>query len=180
MLTRLKLVKKLPAFLLTRRFITAFARASQVSLSWASSIQSILPHPTYRRAILILSCHLRLGIHSVLFPSCFPTKTVNTPLPSPYVLNASSNTFFSILSPAQNWVSSAEHQAPHYVVFSIPCYLAPLKSKMLFPQISKISTMNARFVALLFASLAVTRPLRQNSSPRRWADVMSECDNSRT
>ena len=54
-----------------------------MSPSWASSMQSIPPHPTSRRSILILSSHLRLGLHSGLFPSGFPTKTLYTPLPSP-------------------------------------------------------------------------------------------------
>ena len=42
-LTGLQLVKKFPAFYGTRRFITAFTSARHLFLSWASSIQSILP-----------------------------------------------------------------------------------------------------------------------------------------
>ena len=61
-------------------FITAFISARYLSLSWASSIQSILPHPTSWRSILILSSHLRLGLPSRLVPSRFPTKTLYTPL----------------------------------------------------------------------------------------------------
>ena len=52
-------------------------------LSWASSIQSISPHPTSWRSILILSSYLGLGLPSGLFPSVFPTKTQYTPLVSP-------------------------------------------------------------------------------------------------
>ena len=78
-----KLVKKFPAFYRTRRFITIFTSARHLSLSWASSIQSIPPHPTSWRSNFILSSHLRLGLPSGLFPSCFPTKTLYTPLPSP-------------------------------------------------------------------------------------------------
>jgi len=41
------------------------------------------PDPTYRRFILILFSHLRLGLPSCLFPSGFPTKTLYTTLLSP-------------------------------------------------------------------------------------------------
>ena len=54
-----------------------------LSLSWIRSIQSMPPHPTSWRSILILSSHLRLGLPSSLFPSGFPTKTLYTPLFSP-------------------------------------------------------------------------------------------------
>ena len=82
-LTGLQLVKKFPAFHGTRRFITALTSARHLSLSWASPIQSIYPHSTSWRSILILSTHLRLGLPSGLFPSGFPTKTLYTPLFSP-------------------------------------------------------------------------------------------------
>ena len=82
-LTGLQLVKKFPAFHGTRRFITALASVRHLSLSWASPIQSIYPHPNSWRSILILSTHLRLGLPSGLFPSGFPTKTLYTPLSSP-------------------------------------------------------------------------------------------------
>jgi len=45
-LTGLQLVKKLPAFHGTRRFITALTSVRHLSLSWASPTQSIYPHPT--------------------------------------------------------------------------------------------------------------------------------------
>ena len=82
-LTGLQLVKKFPAFHGTRRFITALTSLRQLSLSWASPIQSIYPHTTSWRSILILSFHLRLGLPSGLFPSGFPTKTLYTPFSSP-------------------------------------------------------------------------------------------------
>jgi hypothetical protein len=44
-LTVSQLVKKFPAFYGTRKFITAFTTAGHLSLSSASSIQS-MPHPT--------------------------------------------------------------------------------------------------------------------------------------
>ena len=78
-LTGLQLVKKFPAFHGTRRFITIFTSARRLSLSWASPIQSIYPHPISWRSILILFTHLRLGLPSGLIPSGFPTKTLYTP-----------------------------------------------------------------------------------------------------
>ena len=119
--TGLQLVKKFPAshgfpaFHGTQRFITALTSVRQLSLSWASPIQSIYTHPTSWRSVLILSAHLRLGLPSGLLPSGFPTKTLYTPLSSP--IRA---TFFSILSPAQYWVRSTNHLAPRYAISSIP------------------------------------------------------------
>jgi hypothetical protein len=51
----------------TRRCITAFSSARCLSLPWAGSTQSIPPHPTSGRSILILSSHLRLSPHWFLF-----------------------------------------------------------------------------------------------------------------
>ena len=82
-LTGLQLVKKFPSFYGARRFIIALTNVRHLSLSWASPIQSIYPHPTYWRSNLILSTHLRLGLPSGLLPSGFPTKTLYTSLSSP-------------------------------------------------------------------------------------------------
>ena len=119
-LTGLQLVKKLPAFHGTRRFITALTSVRHLSLSWASHIQSIYPHHTSWRSILILSNHLRLGLPSGLLPSGFPTKTLYTLSPHPYAPHAQPISFFSILSPAQYWVRSTNHLAPRYAISSIP------------------------------------------------------------
>jgi hypothetical protein len=75
-----QLVKKVPAFYGTRRFIAPFATARHLSLSWARSIQSMPTQPTSWRSILILSSHLRLGLPSGLFPAGFPTKTLHMPV----------------------------------------------------------------------------------------------------
>ena len=103
-LTGLQLVKKFPAFHRTRRFITALTSVRHLSLSWASPIQSIYPHPTSWRSVLILSTHLRLGLRScLLFSSGFPTKTLYTPSPHPYAPHVQPISFFSILSPEINY-----------------------------------------------------------------------------
>ena len=82
----------------TRRFIIAFTSARHLSLSWASSIQSIPPH-SISCSILILSSHLRLGLPSGLFPSSFPNETLYTTLLSPIRATCLPISFFSILSP---------------------------------------------------------------------------------
>ena len=82
-LTGSQQVKKFAAFHGTRRFITALTSVRHLSLSWASPIQSIYPHPPSWRSILILSTHLRLGLLIGLLPSGFTTKTLYTPLSSP-------------------------------------------------------------------------------------------------
>ena len=82
-ITGLKVVKKFPAFYGTRRFITSFTSAHHLSLSWTTSIQSMLLHPTSWRSILILSSHLGLDLPSRLFPSGFP-HTCYMPLPYHY------------------------------------------------------------------------------------------------
>jgi hypothetical protein len=95
-LTSFQLAKKFPTLYRTRRFITAFTCDRHLSLSWASSIQSI-PDPTYWRSILTLFSHLHLGLAS-----------------SPPI------SFFLIWSPEKYWVSSADHSAPQCVVYCIP------------------------------------------------------------
>ena len=79
-LTGLQLVNKFPSFHGTRRFITALTSVRQLSLSWASPIQSIYPHPTSWRSILILHTHLRLVSPVVSFPPVSPPRPYTPPL----------------------------------------------------------------------------------------------------
>ena len=111
-LTGLQLVKKFPAFHGTRRFITALTSLRHLSLSRASPIQSIYPHPTSWRSILILSTHLRLGVPSGLLPSGVPTKTLYTPLSSPICATCPAHSILldfinrTILGEEYRWFSS--------------------------------------------------------------------------
>ena len=93
----------------TTSFLTVPTSARHLSLSWANSIQSPQLLRTSWRSSLILCSHLRLGLPNGLFPSRFPTRTLCTPLPSPYAPHAPPISFFSILPPAQYWVRSTDH-----------------------------------------------------------------------
>ena len=84
-LTGWKLVKKFPAFYGTRSFITALTSVRHLSLSWASPIQSINPHPTSWRSILTLFSHLRLGLPSGLFPSGYRSSSITHTLRLKYL-----------------------------------------------------------------------------------------------
>jgi hypothetical protein len=64
-----------------------FTRALHWSLSWATWIQSISPHPISLRYILILSSHLRLCLFSCLFHG-FPNKILYAFSFPPFVLHA--------------------------------------------------------------------------------------------
>ena len=69
--------QKFHSFHGTRRFITALTSVRHLSLSWTSPIQSIYPHPTSWRSILILSTHLCLGLPSglrVIYVNNCPTR----------------------------------------------------------------------------------------------------------
>jgi hypothetical protein len=89
--------QEIPLIYGTRKFITLHTSACHLSLSRACSIQYPQPPSTSWRSLLILISRLRLGLPNGLFPSGFPTKTMCTPLPSPYAPHAHPISFFSNL-----------------------------------------------------------------------------------
>jgi hypothetical protein len=68
-----QLLNSFPTFYGTWRLINVFTRALHWSLSWASWIQSVPPHPISLRSILMLFSHNTWGFSNGLFPSAFPT-----------------------------------------------------------------------------------------------------------
>ena len=91
-LTRFQLVKKFPAFYGIRRFIPALTSDRHLSLSWATSIQSISPHPAswkiHRNIILPSTPRSPQWTPSIRFPHQDPihspllTHTRHMPSPS--------------------------------------------------------------------------------------------------
>ena len=130
-LTGFQPVKKFPAFHGTRRSITAFTSARQLSLSWVSLMQYIPPHPTSWRFILMLSSHLRQGLPSALFPSGFPTKTLYTPLLSP--IRATCPAHFILLDFISRTILGEEYRS---LSSSLCSFLhSPFASSLLGPNI---------------------------------------------
>ena len=129
-LTGFQLVKKFPAFYGTRRFIIAVTSARHLSLSCASSIQSIHPHPTSWRSIWILPSHLRLGLPSVLFPLRFPHQNPVYASPRPrthYMPRPSHSSRF--YHPNSIWWAV---QIIQLLIMQFPpllCYLVPRRPK---------------------------------------------------
>ena len=96
-LTSFQLVKKFPAFYVTRKFITAFTIARYLSLSWAREIQSVTPHASSWKFILLLSFHLRLCLPSGLLCSDLHTKVLHTPFLFPAMPHVPPISFLSML-----------------------------------------------------------------------------------
>ena len=89
-------------------------------LSWASSIQSKPPHPTFPEdpsQYYPLICAWVFQV--VYFLQVSPPKPCICLSSPPYALHAPPISLFSILSPARYWVMSTDLSAPHYVIFSI-------------------------------------------------------------
>ena len=129
-LTGFQLVKKFPTFQGTRRFITALTSARHLSLSKAHSIQSIPPHSTFWRSVLILFSHLHLVLPSGLFPSSFPNKTPVYASPLPHTRYMSSPSHSSLFYHPNNMRWAVQIIKLLITQFCpLPCYLFPVRPK---------------------------------------------------
>ena len=94
----------------TRRFIIAFAIARHLSLSWARSIHAAplpIPFPEDHRNVILPG--KPQSFKWFLSPRFHHHNHVYTSSLTPYVLHAPSISFFSICSPEQYLVRSADH-----------------------------------------------------------------------
>ena len=174
-LTGLQLVKKFPAFHGTRRFITALTSVRHLSLSWASPIQSIYPHSTSWRSILILSTHLQLGLPIGLLPSSFPSKTLYTPLSSH--IHATCPAHLILLDFITCTILGEEYKS----FSSSLCNLlrSPVTSSLLGPNIllNTIFSNTLSFLSLLNISDQVSHPYKNILSKLKRMNQMHHCDN---
>jgi len=105
-LTGFQLVKKFPAFYGTRKFITAFTSARH--LSYPEPARSS-PYPHISNIHLKIILPSTPGSPKLTLTLRFPTKTPIRHSSPQYAPHAPPISLFSILSPEQNWVSSAYH-----------------------------------------------------------------------
>jgi len=103
-----QLVKKSPALYGTRWFITAFTSVGKLYLFWTTSIQSIPPHPTSWRSILVLSyVYIHAWVFQVVLSLRFPHQNTVYDFPLPIRATCPPISFFSIWSPEKYWVRSS-------------------------------------------------------------------------
>ena len=98
-----QLVNKFLSFYGNQRFITAITNARHLSLSWASSIQSIPSHTTSWSSILIFPLIYAWVFQVVSFPQVFPPKQRTLLCSTPFVPHAPPISFFSIWPPGYLW-----------------------------------------------------------------------------
>ena len=123
--------QEIPPILWNQNFINAFISASHLSLSWASSIQSIPPHLTSWRCILILSSHPRLGLPSGLFLSRFPHRNPIYSSPLPHTCYVPLPTLSSLYDQAKN-IGRGVQVIKLFILYFSPF---PVTSSLLGPNI---------------------------------------------
>ena len=134
-LTGHQLVTKVPVFYGTWRFINTFKRASHLSLSWDSSIQSMTPSHFLKICLNIILPSMP-GSSTWYVPQVSPPKPY-IHLPSPTCAYMPHRSYFSWFYHLNIWWVQV---MKHVIMQSskLPCYLVALRSKH-FPQYAILS-----------------------------------------
>ena len=123
--TSSQIVTKFPIFYGTRRLINAFISARRLSLSWASSIQSITPKFHF------LKIHINIILSTTTrSPNCSSSLSFHHQSPvfaSPFPIHSTCPTYLILLYfITRNYlVNISDHQAPHCVFISTPLLTCP-------------------------------------------------------
>ena len=113
--------QKNPPFYIIQRFITAFTRARYLSLSCATSIQS-MSQPTCWKYFLILYSYLHLALSSDLLSSGHATRTFSMPATCPAHL--------ILLYLITRIVFDEEHSSCSFSLYNV--YHSPVTSSFFF------------------------------------------------
>ena len=104
-------------------------------LSQIDPVHASLSH--FLKTILILSSRLRLGLAIGSFPQVSPPKSCihlsSIPISAKSPPPSSHSSLFAHSNNIGEWYRSY-NKSPHFVVFSTPCYLVPLRPKYLSDQ----------------------------------------------
>jgi hypothetical protein len=165
-LTGPQLVKKFPAFYGTGKFNATFTSVCHPFLSWARSIQSILPHPTSWISILILSSYLRLSLPSYLFPSGFSTTPLYTSLLSP--IHATWPAHLILLGFITRTIYGEQHRSLSSSLYSF--LHSPVTSSLLGPNIP-LCTLFSKTLSLLFPSMWATKFHTHKNNRQNYGSV---------
>ena len=167
----LQLVKKFPAFSVTRRFITAFITASHLSLSWDRSIRSMPPCHFLKSQFNTNLSTQAWVLQVVSFPQVSPPNSVYTS-PLPHI--------FHLTHPSHNssfdhwlWDSSLQILLQSPVTKSLlGCNICPsiLFSNIFGPFITAFTTSNLKLWLPILAVLDVTYVYPSSSEQRVLAD----------
>jgi hypothetical protein len=92
-------------------------------------------------------------------PLVSPPRPYTPPSPHPYAPHAHPISFFSILSPAQYWVSSSDHLAPRYAMTPILSFQISSRSKKNEPRYVCLSEVKSSHSYIMWTEVSPSLPI---------------------